>query len=65
MNEYTILVTGFTAENKRLPTKQFIYTGKLGDIYDRLRNDYPAPPGGACNFAVWRDRKCVDVGSYT
>lgn len=64
MNEYTILITKFTAENKRLLTEQVVCTGKLGDIYDKLRSDYPAPPGGACNFTVWQNRKCVDVGSY-
>lgn len=64
MNEYTVLVTGFTAKNERLATKQVVYNCKLGDIYDKLRNDYPAPPGGACNVTVWQNRKCVDTGSY-
>lgn len=65
MSEYTVLVVGYTAENRRLDTKQATYTGKLGDIYDMLRSEYPPPPGGACNFTVWLDRKCVNVGSYS
>ena len=64
MNEYTVLVTGFTARNERLETKQFIYTCVPGDIYDKVQRDYPAPAGGACNYAVWLSKKCVDTGSY-
>jgi hypothetical protein len=64
MKEYTVLTTGFTAKNDRLETKQFIYTCLPGDIYDKIRSDYPAPAGGVCNFTVWFNKECVAAGSY-
>lgn len=64
MNEYTVLYTHFNHKSKSIHGGQHCLVMRKEEIHAWLMENERPPQGGATNYTIWLDRKCVDAGSY-